>query len=271
MEPTDQSGFSSVHEGLKVSLSPAPIGKRILAYCVDLGLVSVCLYGLLIFFFILFAGLMGGLTALGAGDGSKVVVLVAFIGAVLLVMFSFDLYFILYETRKAQTPGKKLFGLSVVSQNGGRPSFGQCVIRDLFRWVECFPILPGLIAMLASSKHRRIGDLAAGTMVVHSEHRENANQYLYLTQEAYEYLRVLYDPKPIPPELAKSYLKLAFPSFITNRAPRNYYNMASFDEAFTPYIKKMPEDEANWELRMRFIAEHCLKGLNSMNKSNYRN
>jgi len=67
------------------------------------------------------------------------------------------------------TIGKLLFGLRVVTAHGTRAGLG----RNLLRWVLlivdalCCYFLPGLIVAMKSKGHRRIGDMAAGTYVVH--------------------------------------------------------------------------------------------------------
>lgn len=66
------------------------------------------------------------------------------------------------------TLGKLLFGLRVVTARGQRAGLGRNLVRWLLLIVDaacCF--LPGLISSFNSKGHRRIGDMAAGTYVVH--------------------------------------------------------------------------------------------------------
>ena len=67
-----------------------------------------------------------------------------------------------------QTPGKKLLGLRVVRDGGYPIDFGASLIRNLIRVGEQlvgYYILAAISALL-SSENKRLGDLAAGTIVV---------------------------------------------------------------------------------------------------------
>ncbi len=66
------------------------------------------------------------------------------------------------------TPGKRMAGLRIVAQNGGVPSVGALLIRNIFRMIDSLPVCYGLalVMMLMSSRQSRLGDLAAGTLVV---------------------------------------------------------------------------------------------------------
>lgn len=70
-----------------------------------------------------------------------------------------------------RTPGKKLAGLRVVSENGVPIAPGQAVLRNLVLPIDGWPLcfMPALVSMALTSKFQRLGDLAAGTMVVVEE------------------------------------------------------------------------------------------------------
>ncbi len=73
-----------------------------------------------------------------------------------------------------QTPGKRALGLRVVSQSGVPITGAQAVLRNLVGAVDGllpFFFLLGLTSMLLSQKFQRLGDLAAGTMVIIEERR----------------------------------------------------------------------------------------------------
>lgn len=69
---------------------------------------------------------------------------------------------------RGQTPGKRLFRLRVMDGDGLRLTFGQVVLRNLLRPADQLPVayLVGGVAMLLSRESKRLGDLAAGTVVV---------------------------------------------------------------------------------------------------------
>lgn len=67
-----------------------------------------------------------------------------------------------------QTPGKRALGLRVLDERGFRIGFVQAVVRNLVRVVDLLPALylVGGVSALIDPRGRRLGDLAAGTMVV---------------------------------------------------------------------------------------------------------
>ncbi|MBE2214540.1 MAG: RDD family protein [Opitutaceae bacterium] len=69
---------------------------------------------------------------------------------------------------RGQTPGKRVMRLRVVDAAGMALTPGQVVVRNLVRVVDELPVLylVGGIAMMVSRRAQRLGDLAAGTIVV---------------------------------------------------------------------------------------------------------
>lgn len=83
-------------------------------------------------------------------------------------------FFLFLEYRWAgQTVGKKLFGLRTIQESGVRVGFYPAVMRNLVRAVDHLPALylvGGALALL-SGKTRRLGDIAAGTVVIRDRRR----------------------------------------------------------------------------------------------------
>ena len=76
------------------------------------------------------------------------------------------LYFTLFEL-SGTTPGKRIFRLIVTREDGTRPTATAVVVRNLIRVPEMYLLyVPSAISCLASSKNKRLGDLAAKTVVV---------------------------------------------------------------------------------------------------------
>ncbi len=76
--------------------------------------------------------------------------------------------FILEMIMSGRTPGKKLSGLRVVSQDGGTISARQAFVRNLLRLVDMLPAyyVLGLATMVGDRLRRRIGDKMAKTVVI---------------------------------------------------------------------------------------------------------
>ncbi len=78
-------------------------------------------------------------------------------------------YPVLFETyRRGQTPGKKTMGISVVQDDLTPISFGSSLVRNLLRTADFLPFfyLFGLVTMVSNSRFQRLGDLAAGALVI---------------------------------------------------------------------------------------------------------
>jgi uncharacterized RDD family membrane protein YckC len=77
-------------------------------------------------------------------------------------------YYFACESGAGQTAGKKLMRLRVVRVDGGPAGLQEIAVRTLLRVVDT--VLVGLIAMMATGERRaRLGDLAAGTMIVSTD------------------------------------------------------------------------------------------------------
>jgi uncharacterized RDD family membrane protein YckC len=70
---------------------------------------------------------------------------------------------------RGQTPGKRMAGVRVTNRLGGTPASLAIVIRNAFRLIDCLPAFygVGLITTIFSAQRVRLGDLAAGTVLVH--------------------------------------------------------------------------------------------------------
>lgn len=83
-------------------------------------------------------------------------------------------YFLFLEYRFAgQTVGKRIMGLRTIQDSGVRVGFYQAVMRNLVRAVDHLPLLylgGGALALI-SDRSRRLGDIAAGTVVIRDRRR----------------------------------------------------------------------------------------------------
>lgn len=82
-------------------------------------------------------------------------------------------YHVLLEGTTGQTPGKRLLDVAVVRDDGSPCTYRAAAIRTLFRFVDWVPVAyaAGLVSMLIDDRHRRLGDRAAGTVVVRTDDR----------------------------------------------------------------------------------------------------
>ncbi|HUQ73773.1 MAG TPA: RDD family protein [Burkholderiales bacterium] len=77
---------------------------------------------------------------------------------------------------RGQTPGKRALGLMVLNDDGTPVRWPAALTRNLLRAADFLPFMYGLglIAMLANRDFKRLGDLAAGTVVVYQLERRIA-------------------------------------------------------------------------------------------------
>lgn len=145
-----------------LSLPIAGVGSRALAYLADLLLLALA-WAVAIVAFSVVAPLIDVWGELSA---------VARVAAVVAVFFVQWGYWTVAEVFfKGQTPGKRLLGIRVVRQDGSPVGLFESAVRNLLRLVDFLPALypVGLTTMLIDRQNRRLGDLAAGTVLVRVE------------------------------------------------------------------------------------------------------
>lgn len=85
-----------------------------------------------------------------------------------------------FETNwNGQTPGKRAFGIAVLNDDGTPLRWPAALTRNLLRAVDFLPFAYGigLVAMLANRDFKRLGDLAAGTVVVYLAEKTSARAF----------------------------------------------------------------------------------------------
>lgn len=150
-------------ERVSLSLPLAGVGPRSIAYLIDVALLAsvwtVAYFG--------YSFLGPSLIEVAQGMSTLMKVL-----AVLGAFATQWLFWTAAEVAWAgQTPGKRLLRIRVVRDDGSPVGFFESAVRNLCRVIDFLPALygVGLLAMLFDGKHRRLGDLLAGTLLVREE------------------------------------------------------------------------------------------------------
>ena len=136
-------------EGVQLELTLAGLGTRMTAQLTDWLIKGVASLLLLLI--------------VGRFDLASVVVLVSL---TLVLFFGYELLFeVIWSGR---TPGKRASGIRVVKSDGSPVTFTAVLVRSLLRVVDFLPTFYGVGAILVftTRKNQRLGDLAAGTVVV---------------------------------------------------------------------------------------------------------
>ncbi|HEX6710860.1 MAG TPA: RDD family protein [Rubrobacter sp.] len=144
-------GVSGAPAALEVHVT----GRRVLATIVDAIVLGVGFWVMAILF---------GSTSVEGGQVGASLSGLAFLVLSLLSIA----YFIVLEGYLGQTLGKMLVGIKVVREDTGAvPGIKGATIRTVMRLIDgLFAYLVAFIAVLASQKNQRLGDMLANTLVV---------------------------------------------------------------------------------------------------------
>jgi uncharacterized RDD family membrane protein YckC len=83
-------------------------------------------------------------------------------------------------TLNGKSIGKKLLGIKVISENGGQPALYQYLIRWLLRPFDFYFFgLVGLLTVVNSKRNQRLGDMAAGTLVIKTKMETDINDTVF--------------------------------------------------------------------------------------------
>jgi len=96
----------------------------------------------------------------------------AALGIMFIIQFLLSwFYTTTFEAMYGATPGKRIYGLRVVQDNATPVTVSGAIIRNFLRFVDVLPVinLTGLVTMLVDNRFRRLGDLAAGTVVIYKD------------------------------------------------------------------------------------------------------
>ncbi|WP_330115057.1 RDD family protein [Pseudomonas sp. JS3066] len=153
-QPLDTRYQVETPEGIDLILRPAGLLPRALAYAIDLAIRGA----IMLVLFIALA-LLG---QLGFGLG-------------LILMFLLNWwYMVLFEVlNQGRSPGKQIMGLRVVHDDGTPIGWSASLVRNLLRFVDLLPFAYtlGALSCLLHPTFKRLGDIAAGSLVVYRDEK----------------------------------------------------------------------------------------------------
>ena len=188
---------------IDIEFTAPPFYRRLLAWVVDIVI--------LIFYLVIITNFMEWFDRqLGYGEDMNVVRW----AVSLLVLLPFMLYHVVLEaTMNGQSIGKKIMGIKVVSENGGRPSLGQLIIRWLIRTSDYMLLMIIVVMVILSNsgialsseiyialtlaivllitdlvlvntrKQQRLGDILAHTVLINTKQKEKITDTVFLEVE----------------------------------------------------------------------------------------
>jgi len=150
--PLDTRTRIETPEGIDLIMRPAGLVPRAIAFTIDFGIRALVM-AILFVLFSFFDKFGMGLSAM----------------ALFLVTWW---YMVLFEVlNQGRTPGKHFMGLRVIHDDGTPIGWTSSLIRNLLRFVDMLPFgySIGAISCLQHPQFKRLGDLAAGTLVVYRD------------------------------------------------------------------------------------------------------
>ena len=146
----DTAALAETPEGITIELRPAGLTARLYAFIIDQLIRLAILYAIAFV-----AGFMRGLG----------------FGLILISAFAIEWFYpVAFELgRWGATPGKRALNLKVVMDNGLPITPAASITRNLLRFADFLPFLYGFaaVSMLVRRDFKRLGDLAAATLVVY--------------------------------------------------------------------------------------------------------
>lgn len=173
-----ETHYIDTPEQVELAFNVAGVGSRFVAALVDTLIVFA-------FFFVEILAMVaiGAAAATTGNEGASRTAGIWFAAVVGFVDFVVVWgYFALFEAYwHGQTPGKRVMKIRVIKDSGRQITLFEALARNLVRVVDYLPgcYLIGLITMLCNKRSQRLGDLVAGTIVVHE--RTDEASLLYQT------------------------------------------------------------------------------------------
>jgi len=240
---------------IEIEYRLAGAGSRLAAFTIDFTLqIIMCLLLAVIFFWT--HGAFDYYTVLAITEGWALGLLII---SWFLIYFC---YFIVCEMlMDGQSIGKKIFGLRVMKDNGQPLGLQESLIRNLFRAVLDILYI-GLFFILFSPKHKRIGDMVAGTVVV-AEHFDDTVTPLNINQ--------LPDPNHINRagivQLPHLILNVDEQHLLHSYMQRKIY--LSEDSKKRLHLLWAEYLSQKWQIDIAIIDDDLLAGLLQLNQANY--
>ena len=165
---------------VQIDQTPAGVGERIFARLLDSIIILFYIFGFVYFV---------DKTNLSRINDDY------FISILLLFILPVVFYSLLWELlNNGRSPGKMVFGMRVVMRDGTTPTAGAYAMRWILLLVDFWFSWIGIAFILLNKNNQRLGDLAAGTVVI----KERDYHHIQVTLDEFNYLSSGY--KPVYPQ-----------------------------------------------------------------------
>lgn len=244
--PTRDLTVDSV-TGIDVSLPVAGPGARAYAFLVDWHIRVILALAWFVVGALLYNGRHDGAARLSLAPPpvSDARWFASVVAPALAIYFLY--HYVLELAMRGSTPGKRTAGVRLVARDGGPPSAGALLTRNVFRLVDSLPLcyVVGLVSVIVTREHLRIGDMAAGTLLVF----EHAARLPPATTVASVGSRLDAAGAEIVAELLERWSTLSAEARV--RLARQVLERYGGGEP----PETVADDEAGWRLRLERLAE----------------
>lgn len=167
MTTSDEILHIDTPENVVFGYQVAGIGSRFLAGLIDVVLLAFIEFAVIATLLLLLN--LTGIVTTNLGVDEGMVGWVMAIAGLLLFAFFWGYYIFFEILWNGQTPGKRRVGLRVIRTDGQPAGPGEIIIRNLVRIIDLLPsgYALGILVMFLNAQSRRLGDLAAGTLVIY--------------------------------------------------------------------------------------------------------
>ncbi len=155
--------------GVEIEYEIAGVGSRSYAFILDWHFRFIIALAWFFLLALLVAGTLDITEAFDKLEDRGKIFLYAAVYPALIIYFFY--HPILEHFSKGRTPGKRMAGIRVVALSGRTASDGAMLLRNVFRIVDSLPVYYslGLVVAIFSKRNQRIGDMAAGTVLIYEK------------------------------------------------------------------------------------------------------
>lgn len=186
---SNDSLYIDTPENVVLEAELAGFGSRCIAAIIDYTILATVLIAFLCLS-------TRALASFSLGDSTVALAILVLVQFVIISFYHLTFEFLW----NGQTPGKRRVGIRVVQANGLPATTSALLIRNFVRFFDFLPVAygVGLIVMFATRRTQRLGDLAAGTIVVQERRKLNLETIRENHKVEYQFI-TRYDP--IPPNI----------------------------------------------------------------------
>lgn len=159
--------------GVELDYEVAGLGGRSFAFIIDWHIRAILALAWFVpLNYLVFSSLDSSVIADAIDDSKTMVMLFVFLVILPTSVIYFLYHPILELIMSGRTPGKRMAGVRVISKDGSTASAGAILVRNVFRLIDSFPgglYFLGMLTAMFNNKKLRLGDLAAGTVLIYEE------------------------------------------------------------------------------------------------------